>query len=94
MQKRAARFVKNYYNYESGYMKSILNSLQWKSLKQRRKENSLILCYKGPKGKAGIPINDLEICYNHVGYQRDLTYIIPYAKSDIYRNSFVLKSVR
>merc|ERR1711911_441542 len=65
-----------------------------KSLEQRRKENSLILFCKGLKGKARIPLDDMEIRHNRGRYQRDLTYIIPYAKTDIYKNSFVPKSVR
>ena len=61
VQKRAARFVTNNYTYEQGSMTSIMNSLKWSSLQKRRKENSLILFYKGLKGKAIIPIEDLQL---------------------------------
>ena len=37
----------------------ILGQLKWESLKKRRKDNRLILLYKGLKGKARIPIDDL-----------------------------------
>ena len=49
MQKRAARFVTDNYNYETGRMTGILGQLKWESLKKRRKDNRLILLYKGLK---------------------------------------------
>ena len=59
VQKRAARFVAGNYNYETGSMTGILVQLKWKSLKKRRKDNRLILLYKGLKGKASVPTDDL-----------------------------------
>ena len=57
--KRAARFVTGYYNYETGSMTGILGQLKWESLKKRGKDNRLILLYKGLKGKASVPTDDL-----------------------------------
>ena len=51
VQKRAARFVTGNYSYENGSMTGILGQLKWESLKKRRKDNRLILLYKGLKGK-------------------------------------------
>ena len=45
VQKRAARFVTDNYNYETGSMTGILGQLKWESLKKRRKDNRLIYCY-------------------------------------------------
>ena len=59
VQKRAARFVTGNYNYETGSMSGILGQLKWKSLKKRRKDNRLVLLYKGLKGKASVPTDDL-----------------------------------
>ena len=42
------------YIYETGSMTDILGQLKWESLKKRRKDNRLILVYKGLKGKARI----------------------------------------
>ena len=47
------------YVYETGSMTNILGQLKWESLKNRRKDNRLILLYKGLKGKARIPTDDL-----------------------------------
>ena len=55
VQKRAARFVTDNYSYETGSMTGILGQLKWESLKKRRKDNRLILLYKGLKGKASVP---------------------------------------
>ena len=55
VQNRVARFVTRNYVYETGSMTGILGQLKWESLKKRRKDNRLILLYKGLKGKARIP---------------------------------------
>ena len=46
VQNRAARFVTMNYVYETG----ILGQLKWETRKKRRKDNRLILLYKGLKG--------------------------------------------
>ena len=47
LQKRAARFVTGNYCYETGSMIGILGQLKWESLMKGRKDNRLILLYKG-----------------------------------------------
>ena len=59
VQKRAARFVTRNYTYEKGTMTDILKKLKWESLQTRRKDNRIILLYKGLKGRAKIPTDDL-----------------------------------
>ena len=49
VQKRAARFVTGNYSYETGSVTGILGQLKWESLKKRRKDNRLVLLYKGLK---------------------------------------------
>ena len=56
VQKRAARFVTSY---ETRSMTGILEELKWETLQKRRKDNRLILLYKGLKGKARIPTDGL-----------------------------------
>ena len=55
VQKRAARFVTRNYTYEKGSMTDILKKLKWESLQKRRKDNRIILLYKGLKGRAKYP---------------------------------------
>ena len=57
--KRTARFVTENYNYEFGSMSSNLGHVKWESLNKKRKDNSLNLLYKGLKGKASLPTDDL-----------------------------------
>ena len=62
VQNRAARFVTRNYVFETGSMTDIQGQLKWESLKKRRKgrkDNRLILLYKGLKGKARIPTDYL-----------------------------------
>ena len=53
MCKAHCLFVTENYNYEFGSMTSNLGQLKWESL------NSLNLLYKGLKGKASLPTDDL-----------------------------------
>ena len=48
------------YNYETGSMTGSLGHLKLESLKNRRKDNRLILLYKGLKGKASVPTDSLS----------------------------------
>ena len=47
VQKRAARFVTRNYSYETGSMTGILEKLKWETLQKGRKDNRLVLLYKG-----------------------------------------------
>ena len=77
VQKRAARFVtSNYIDYETGSMTGILKQLKWESLKKRRKDSRLIMLYKGLKGAANIPTNDLAPPPNQA-YQESSLHGIP-----------------
>ena len=59
VQNRAARFVTRNNVYETGSMTGILGQFKWECLKKRRKDNRIILLYKGLKDKARIPTDDL-----------------------------------
>ena len=95
MQKSTARFVTGNYSYETGSMTGILGQLKWeslKSLKKRRKDNRLILLYKGLKGKATVPTDDIpktRRCRNqHYGIST------PIANTDVYKGSFFPQTIR
>ena len=88
VQKRAVRFVTGNYNYETGSMTGILGQLKWESLKKRRKDKRLKLLYKGLKGKASVPTDDLipktRCCRN----QHSMAFQTPIANTDVYKDSF------
>ena len=79
VQNRVARFVTRNYVYETGNMTGILGQLKWESLKKRRKDNRLILLYKGLKGKAMIPTDDVIPKTRRGRNQHALAFQIPSA---------------
>ena len=94
VQKRAARFVTRNYSYETGSMTGILEELKWETLQKRRKDNRLILLYKGLKGKARIPTDDLIPKNRRCRNQHSLVFQIPSASIDAYKKSFFPQSIR
>ena len=79
MQNRAARFVTRNYAREQGSMTGILEQLTWDSLKKRRKDNRLILLYKGLKVKARIPTYELVPKTRRCRNQHSTAFQIPSA---------------
>ena len=94
VQNRAARFVTRNYDYETGSMTGILGQLKWESLKKRRKDNRLILLYKGLKGKAKIPTDDLIPKTRRGRNQHSLAFQIPSSSKDVYMYSFFPQTIR
>ena len=93
VQTRATRFVTRNYVYETGSMTGILGQLKWESLKKRRKDNRLILLYKGLKGKARIPTDDLIPKTRRGRNQHSLAIHIPSAREDVYMYSFFPQTI-
>ena len=88
VQNRAARFVTGNYNFETGSMTGILEHLKWESLKKRRRDSRLILLYKGLKGEASIPTDDLIPLARHCRNGHSMAYQVPIANTNIYKCSF------
>ena len=84
VQNRAATFVTRNYVYKTGSMTGILGQLKWESLKKRRKDKRLILLYKGLKGKARIPTDDLIPKTGRGKNQYSFAFQIPSASKDVY----------
>ena len=78
----------------TGSMTGILGQLKWESLKKRRKDNRLILLYKGLKGKARVPTDDLISKTRHGGNQHSLAFQIPSTIKDVYKYSFFPQTIR
>ena len=88
VQHRASRFVTGNYNFETGSMASILEQLRWESLHKRRKRSELILLFKGLKGRASIPCDDLQLLNRRSRNQHPVAFQVRYARTDIYKYSF------
>ena len=72
----------------------ILAELKWEPLNKRRKDYRLILLYKGLKGKARIPKDDLIPMIRRCRSPHSMAFQIPSAGKDAYKNSFFLKTNR
>ena len=66
-------------------MTGILGQLKWETLKKRRKDSRLILLYKGLKGKARIPTDDLIPKNRRCRNQHSLAFQIPSASKEAYK---------
>ena len=95
VQNRVARFVTRNYVYEAGSMTGIIGQLKWDSLKKRRKDERLILLYKGLKCNARIPtcIDDLIPKIRRSRNKHSLAFQIPPASKDVYKYSFFPQTI-
>ena len=72
-------------------MTGILVQLKWESPKKRRKDNRLILLYKG---KASVPTDDLIPKTRHCRNQHSMAFQTPIANTDVYKGSFLPQTIR
>ena len=82
------------YNFETGSMTSILEQLGWESLQKRRKGSKLILLFKGLKGRANIPCDDLQTLNRRSRNRHPMAFQVPYVRTDIYNYSFFPDTIR
>ena len=75
-------------------MTSILGQLKWESLRKRRKDNILILLYKGLKGKASVSTDDLIPKTRRCRNQYSMEFQTPIANTDVYKGSFFPQTIR
>ena len=94
VQNHAARFVTSNYVYETGSTTDILGQLKWDSLKKRRKDNRLIVLYKGLKGRARVPTDDLIPKTRRGRNQHSLAFQKPSPSKDVYKYSFFPQTIR
>ena len=71
-------------NYETRSITGILGQLKWEPLKEMRKDNTLIRLYKGLKGKANIPTDDLIPKTWRGRNQHSMAFQTPIANTDVY----------
>ena len=82
------------YSYETGSMTGILGQLKWESLKKRRKDNRLVLLYKGLKDKASVPTDDLIPKTRRAINHYSMAFQTPIANADVYKGSFFSQTIR
>ena len=84
----------NVNNNTVGVYNQALLKQKWESLQKRRKDNRIILLYKGLKGRAKIPTDDLIPKNRRCRNQHSLAFQIPSASTDAYLHSFFPKTIR
>lgn len=94
VQKRSARFIASNYNFEPGSMTKILQQLKLEPLKNRRKQNRLILLTKGLKNQAKIPTNFFEPPTRRTKNMHSSHFKIIYARTDIMKYSFIPNTIK
>ena len=75
-------------------MTSILEQLGKESLHKRRKSSELVLLFKGLKGRASIPCNDLQSPNRRSRNQHPMAFQVSYARTDIDKYSFFPDTIR
>ena len=91
---KGSKIVRQGLCFETGSMTGILGQLKWESLKKRRKDSRLKLLYKGLKGKARIPTDDLIPKNRRCRNQHSLAFQIPSASKEAYKSSFFPQTIR
>lgn len=94
VQRRAARWVKSDYQYNSS-VTSMLNDLQWPSLQHRRYVTRLKLFYNivNSSSALSIPNHFMNTTYP-TRHHHPLHFEIPFARTDHYKFSYYPKSIR
>ena len=82
------------YTYETGSMTGILEQLGLESLNKKRKDSRLIMLYKGLKGAASIPTDDLVHPNRRTRNNHSLAFQTLLAGTDIYKSSFFPQIIR
>jgi len=86
VQRAAARYVMNDYDYESS-VTNMLQTLNWQTLEHRRIQSSLIMLYK-------ITHHIVVVDHHHLTESRKLNFILPFSRTQYHQNSFFPRTIR
>ena len=93
IQRRAARFVTNSYDYKINCNK-LLHDLNWTPLSERRAQYKVTNIYKAKNNILHIPLNHLNINSNNTRASSRGNYAIPRSRSTVHLQSFYQTSIR
>ena len=94
IQRRAARYVTSRHRNTSS-VSDMLNTLQWKSLEQRRKEARLCMFYKIDRGLVAIRKEGRLIPPRRRGRnQHQCSYQLPQSRIDAHKSSYFPRTIR
>ena len=91
IQRRAARFVNNFYDREPGSVKAMISDLGWESLEQRRAKIRAILMYKIVNNLVDIPPTLLIPADART--RGNTVFKTIYTRSDVYKYSYFPRTI-
>ena len=92
VQPRSARFVMNIYSQTSS-VTSMLDTLQWSSLEERRARCKAVMMYRIVHGLVAVPPSELQPTMSAArGHTH--RFMVPYARTQIYKQSFFPDGIR
>jgi ammonia channel protein AmtB len=92
VQRRSARFVMNNYA-QSSSITSMLGTLQWSSLEERRARCKAVMMYRIVNGLVAIPPSELHPTSSAARGHTN-RFMVPYAKTLIYKQSVFPDGIR
>ena len=93
VQRKGARFVTGNYSYRDS-VTSMLDTLQWPPLQDRRRAQRLTHLYKAVNNLSPVKIPDYVLpCYNHTR-THDLAFVQLRTHYERYRHIFLLRTIR
>ena len=93
IQRRAARFVLNDYNYENNNNQNLRN-LEWIPLEERRAKNKVKLLFKAQSDLLSIPLNHLKRNNRSTRLKSNSSYQVPASRVDSHLHSFYPSTIR
>ena len=89
VQRRAARYVCNNYQYSSS-VTGMINSLGWRSLQARRVDAKLFLFYKIVNGLVAIPVQNylVPVIQNDSNFHKTKAFFPHHTETEYYKYSF------
>ena len=93
VQRRAARYVYNNYDYSSS-VTTMLENLKWQPLEERRMNTRLCLLYKAVNGLVAIPVQQYLIPLSRPSrHSNSLSFLLFSTRHDYFKYSFFPRTV-
>ena len=94
VQRRAARFVTNDYNYTSS-VTAMMRALEWESLQQHRQESKAVMMYRIVNSLVDIPPEQhMHPQGTAVTRGHQSRFMVPYSRKDTHRTTFFPSAIR
>ena len=94
VQRRAARFVTNDYNYTSS-VTAMMRAFEWESLQERRQQAKVVMMYRIVNSLVDIPPQDhLHQQGTAVTRGHQSRFMVPYSRTDTHRTAFFPSAIR